>query len=126
MTLAACVAVGYGGLPAAASGVFLALVLWLCNEAWYVSVSLPALLAGAWATVRRKRVSALVEKKIYHATAFLLLLVPHGLFAVLYLADSLTFDLVATELGLPISTVLFGCAHLVVVLLGSSVQCTGL
>ena len=117
VTLAACVAVGYGGLPAAASGVFLALVLWLCNEAWYVSASLPALLAGAWATVRRKRVSALVEKKIYHATAFLLLLVPHGLFAVLYLADSLTSGLVAAELGLPISTALFGCAYLAVVLL---------
>ena len=117
VALAVGVAAGYCGLPVAVSGVFVALVLWLCNEAWYVAASLPALLAGAWTAVRRKRISASVEKKIYHATACLLLLVPHVLFAVLYVADSLTSGLVADELGLPISTSMFGCAYLAVVLL---------
>jgi hypothetical protein len=117
VALAACVAVGHCGLPVVAAGVFIALVLWLCNEAWYVAASLPALLAGAWAAVRRKRVSASVEKKIYHTSSLLLLLVPHVLFAALYLANSLTSGLLAAELGLPISSALFGCAYLAVVLL---------
>lgn len=112
-TLAAVVTAGVPLVPAA---VFIALVLWLCNELWYWAISIPLLLAAVWSTAKKQRVTAGTENKFYRLTSFLLLVVPHLLFAALSLLDTVTGQQLSAQTGLPLSPALFGCAYAAVVL----------
>ncbi len=99
-----------------AAVLFVALLLWLCNELWYAALTLPGLLLAVWGTLRGKECPK-VEKGVARAFSLLLLVLPHVLFAVLYGAELLTGGQVSAWLGMPVSHGLFACAFVAPALL---------
>lgn len=102
---------GFGGAV-----LFVALLLWLCNELWYAALTLPGLLLAVWGTLRGKECPK-AEKGVARAFSLLLLVLPHVLFAVLYGAELLTGGQVSAWLGMPVSHGLFACAFVAPALL---------
>lgn len=99
-----------------AAVLFVALLLWLCNELWHAALTLPGLLLAVWSTLRGKECPK-AEKGVARAFSLLLLLVPHVLFALLYGAELLTGGQVSAWLGLPVSHGMFACAFVAPALL---------
>ena len=95
---------------------FVALLLWLCNELWYAALTLPGLLLAVWGTLRGKECPK-AEKWVARAFSLLLLVLPHVLFAVLYGAELLTGGQVSAWLGMTVSHGLFACAFVAPALL---------
>lgn len=111
-------AAGSTGLPLVPAAAFIVVVLWLCNELWYRSMAIPMLMSAAVCAVTKKAEAAGTENKFYRLTSFLLLVVPHLLFALLTLIDSFFGEQLSEHLGgLTFSTPLFACAYLSVVVL---------
>ncbi len=95
---------------------FVALLLWLCNELWYASVTVPWLIYGLWCTLRGKE-NPNTEKQVARVFSLVLLVVPHVIFAVLYGAELLIDGQVSAWLGMPVSHGLFACAFVAPALL---------
>lgn len=99
-----------------AAVLYVALLLWLCNELWYAAVTVPWLIYGLWCTLRGKE-NPNTEKKVARAFSLILLVVPHVLFALLYGAEMLTGGQVSAWLGMPVTHGLFACAFVAPALL---------
>lgn len=111
-------AAGSTGLPLVPAAVFIVVVLWLCNELWYRSMAIPMLMSAVVSAVTKKAEAAGTENKFYRLTSFLLLVVPHLLFALLTLIGRFFGEQLSEHLGgLTFSTPLFACAYLSVVVL---------
>lgn len=105
-------------LPLVPAAVFIVAVLWLCNELWYWCMAIPMLMAAAVSAVTKKPEAAGTENKFYRLTSFLLLVVPHLLFALLSFIGALFGEQLSEQLGgLTFSTPLFACSYLSVVAL---------
>lgn len=105
-------------LPLVPAAVFIVAVLWLCNELWYWCMAIPMLMAAAVSAVTKRPEAAGTENKFYRLTSFLLLVVPHLLFALLSLIGGLFGEQLSEQLGgLTFSTPLFACSYLSVVAL---------
>ncbi|MBQ8376342.1 MAG: hypothetical protein IJX33_04740 [Akkermansia sp.] len=100
------------GAPILSTTLFIAVLMLLCNEAWYRAAALPALFVALIGQFR-KTSGEKQEKRDRMAlrlSSCVLLLVPHLIFGILYGADTLTQGKAAAELGICISHAVFACA----------------
>ncbi len=105
--------------------IFQVLLFWLLNELWFFLFALPTIVATLLSWLRkRKDVSEGVTDKINRLTSVSLLLLPHGVFALLYGVNALTQGGFQAWLGLPLSQGLFASAYVGCVLLFVLVLCT--
>ncbi len=97
---------------------FQVLLFWLLNELWFFLSALPALMAAIfkWAT-RREHETERSVRRIVRLTSVSLILLPHGVFALLYLCNRLTQGGFQESLGLPLSQGLFVSAYVGCVML---------
>lgn len=100
------------GAPILSTALFIAVLMLLCNEAWYRAAALPALLVALIGQLR-KTTGEKQEKRdriALRLSSCVLLLVPHLIFGVLYMANTLTQGKAAAELGICLSHSVFACA----------------
>ncbi len=102
---------------------FQVLLFWLLNELWFFLSALPALMTAIfkWATKREDETNRAVQR-IVRLSSVSLLLLPHGVFALLYLCNLLSRGGFQETLGLPLSQGLFvsayaGCVMLFIIAL---------
>lgn len=155
-TALAMVMTGAAALPTA---VFVTVVVWLCNAAWFNAVWLAqwlsfgrkllrrnraadaaaaeasesgeaaespsetrgsvllAMFREGWRLIRKDSVADSVDRKSYRLTALLLLLVPHGIFALVTLINMLFGGHLPDIIGLPLSPAFYGCVYPAAILL---------
>ncbi len=92
--------------------VFTGLILWLCNEAWYAVMCIPAILTGLWGAIKKSDVQLKTQRIIYRWSAVLLLVIPHFIFLILFILDWVTLGVVSSMLELPLTHSAFACAFL--------------
>lgn len=113
-TALAAVCIGTAPQP---TFLFILAIVWLSNEAWNLAVFAAAIVNVGWQFVKTRKVRKALSNKISTRTSFLLLLVPHALFAILYAANGFWGKGLSEALGLPLSHGLFACTYAAVVLL---------
>lgn len=98
--------------PVLNTGLFILVLMLLCNEAWYRMTALPSLLMAVVGVFRKSSETAQEkhERLVLRLTSCVLLLVPHLIFGILYLANILTQGKVASGLDICISHGVFACA----------------
>ncbi len=97
---------------------FQVLLLWLLNEVWYALIALPTLTITLLRWIKKQEdLSESAVRRITRLTSVSLLLLPHALFALLYLINQLTQGGFQSWLGLPLSQGLFISAYASCVLL---------
>ncbi len=117
-------------LPAAAAGsvifeavsfkaafIFTLVILWLCNEAWYWVLTIPAIIATILSAATKKPLHERLQTKLVRLTSLSLLVVPHLLFTILYVLNKLTQGQVGEEIGIPPGQSYFVTAFVAVALL---------
>ncbi len=103
-----------GGIDFIPAFLFSLIILWFCNEAWYWLVSLPVLVATLVGEIRKKPLTEKSGVRYVRMGAVSLLLTPHLLFAILYLANRFTQGALAEQLQIPLGQPLFITAFLAV------------
>ncbi len=106
-----CSALLYFNICDSNAFVLFLIVLILCNEAWYRVLSIPAILIAIWESLTRRKSKKRIEQNINRYTSFSLLIIPHFIYALLYVANRLTDGLVASQLSLNLSSDLFLCSY---------------
>lgn len=70
-----------------------------------------------WRLIRKDPVADSVDRKSYKIAALLLLLVPHGIFALVTLINVLVGGHLPDIIGLPLSPAFYGCVYLAAIIL---------
>ncbi len=105
--------------------IFQVLLFWLLNELWLRLAALPVTIATLLRWFRkRKDISEATTDKINRLSSVSLLLLPHGIFALLYLINQLSQGGFQAWLELPLSQGLFASAYVGCVLLFVLALCT--
>lgn len=105
-----------------------AILILLCNEAWYRCAAIPVLLVAA-VNMFRKDSAKKEEKHTRQALrlcSLSLLVVPHLIFALLYLANWATQGQAETELGIGIRHGVLACIYIAPALLWLAAQFAGI
>lgn len=112
--------------PVLNTGLFILVLMLLCNEAWYRVTALPSLFMAVAGVFRKSSEKALERqgRLVLRLTSCVLLIVPHLIFGILYLADTLTQGKAASGLDICISHGVFACAFAAPALLWLMAQVT--